>query len=94
MNSSLPKLTSIPQNVIAAMGRTKKAKKVSIPKVSQSSGKSILKGLISRAKSQVSGLSKSAGVKTPTVKMSLAKSPSIKAPKLSTSLKRGLSRLG
>lgn len=94
MNSSLPKLTSIPQNVIAAMGRTPKAKKVSIPKIKQSSGKSILKGLISRAKSQVSGLSKTAGVKSAKPRLSLAKSPAIKAPKLSTALKRGLSRLG
>lgn len=91
----LPTVSSIPQNIMSSLAKKGKAKKVSIPKIkSTNSSKSLLKGLISNAKSQVKGLSKKAGVKSTLKTIKLAKMPSIQAPKISTALKRGLTRLG
>lgn len=86
----------IPQNILAHLGKpsTAKAKKIAVPKVAKVKT-TMLKGLISNAKSQVSGLSKSMGKKSAAIKpLKMMGMPSMKASKLSTSLKRGLSRLG
>lgn len=92
MLPKLPTLTELPQNVIAAMSKSKKTKKVSIPKIKESKlGKSMLKNMIKNAKNQVKGLSKTVGTKSKSPK--LLKMTKFKAPKMSNVLSQGLRRL-
>lgn len=90
MLPKLPTLTELPQNIISAMSKKTKPKKVAIPKVKSSNfGKSMLKGMIKNAKNQVNGLLETTKSKAP----KLLKMTKFKAPKMSSILSQGLKRL-
>lgn len=86
-------MESIPQSILAHMGKPKKAKKAKIPKVKSPAKSSLLKNIIQGAKSQISKTSKSFGVKGPKLSFpKLMAVPKTTASKLSTGIKSGLSR--